>query len=196
MYKSEVCEEFVIAFSLNNRLYLEKTLSIDEGDQNVKAKSASIISRRTTAQERAVTSVHSNRSRKTAEQTKPGVRNPRQINQSKGRDDGSSKNSAKSSTRSKYENVENEKKDDHVKSANSKILKPIIEKPNKDHGTALKAKIFVFNEAEAQENVKNSSEDKTKISKNHKDESSNAKITVYSRSFIAQTTKVLYLFLF
>jgi hypothetical protein len=116
----------------------------EETDKDFKAKSASIISRRTTAATvRSLTSTSLKRNKKNAEQktSEPKIENIRQIKEKDLKINTSEINSGKSSNGSQSNKVEEKQRDENdVKSANSKMLKPITLKLDRDHGSTFNEK--------------------------------------------------------
>ena len=139
---------------------------VEETDKNFKAKSASIISRRTTAATvRSLTSTSLKRNKKYAEQKKsePRIENTTQIKEKDLKINTSEINSGKSSNRSQSNKVEEKQRDKNdVKSANSKMLKPITLKLDKDHGSTLNEKDNIPNMTakQSRENIQEFKEEK------------------------------------
>jgi hypothetical protein len=137
---------------------------VEETDKNFKAKSASIISRRTTAP-RSLTSTSLKRNKKNAEQktSEPKIKNTRQMKEKDLKINTSEINSGKSSNRSQSNKVEENQRDGNdVKSVNSKILKPITLKLDKDHGSTLNEKDNIPNMTakQSRENIPELKEEK------------------------------------
>jgi hypothetical protein len=136
---------------------------VEETDKNFKAKSASMISRRTTAAT-SLTSTSLKRNKKNAEQKTSKIENTRKMKEKDLKINTSEINSGKSSNRSQSNKVEEKQRDENdVKSANSKILKPITLKLDKDHGSTLNEKYNIPNMTakQSRENFQELKEEKT-----------------------------------
>jgi hypothetical protein len=108
---------------------------VEETDKNFKAKSASMISRRTTAAT-SLTSTSLKRNKKNAEQktSEPKIKNTRQMKEKDLKINTSEINSGKSSNRSQSNKVEEKQRD------GNDVYKPITLKLDKDHGSTLNEK--------------------------------------------------------
>ena len=107
---------------------------------------------------RSLTSTTLKRNKKSAEEKKPKakVENTSQIKEKDLNENTSKINSGKSSNRSKYSKVDKKQRDGddlNVKSANSKILKPITLKLDKDHGSVFEERENIQNKTESRENL-------------------------------------------
>ncbi len=117
---------------------------------------------------RSLTSTTLKRNKKSAEEKKPKakVENTSQIKEKDLNENTSKINSGKSSNRSKHSKVDEKQRDGddlNVKSANSKILKPITLKLDKDHGSVFKERENIQNKTETRENLQNSKKEKAVV---------------------------------
>jgi hypothetical protein len=143
---------------------------VEETDKNFKAKSASISRRTTAATVRSLTSTSLKRNKKNAEQktSEPKIENTSQMKEKDLKINTSEINSGKSSNRSQSNKVEEKQRDGNdVKSANSKILKPITLKLDKDHGSAFNEKDNIPNKTvkQSRENFQELKEEKTVVAR-------------------------------
>ena len=147
---------------------IDKTFVVDNKTEGSgKAKSASIVSRRTTASTvRSLTSTSLKRNEKSAGQKKPEgkIEDTSQERSHNTKEDNYRKSSRKSSNRSKYskkDKKQHERSETNVKSVNSNILKPIALKLDEENATAFKAKESVKNETESRQNSENLNKQRT-----------------------------------